>query len=71
MRTSYVRQWLSYLEVIYILVNHKFKLYLIIFRLLPFVRSNSILKHRRTKWTKNERLMVVLAKYITLKKIKI
>ena len=34
-------------------------------------RSHSILEHRRTKWTKNEFLMVVLVKYIIFKKIKI
>ena len=35
------------------------------------VRFNFIMGHRRTKWTKNDFLIVVSEKYIIFKKIKI
>ena len=60
------------------LVNHNLNFLLSYFvnKILGYnfetiVRSNSILEHRSSKRTKNEFLMVVLIKYIILKKIKI
>ena len=38
--------------------------------MLLYFANNSTLEHFRTKWTKNEFLLVVLVKYIILKKIK-
>ena len=63
-RFTFVNQKLTFLLSYFVneIMGNNFK---------TLVRYNSTLEHPRTKWTKNEFLMIILVNYIIFKKIKI